>query len=935
VYTLVLHSSLDTLNNNNNNNSESENLEVAGTPANTISTETLVAGNFRKCKSSRNRNGLQIPMPIPECIKVFSRPLYSIDGQRRHDCFCRHCSDTIFVPQSGMITVADSNVNNTENDTKHQNVKFADQISSYEYDMPFETDMTRMATDSNDAELGNFFSRPIKIAEQEWGTGTSLGFDFNPWEEYFTNPRVINRITNYNLLRCSLKVKIVINGNGFQYGRAIAHYLPHDLIDDLTTTRFLVQEDIVQASQMPKIFLDPTTSSGGELHLPFFFYKNNMNIPSSDWLYMGRMYIRSINDLKHANGATDQVTVSVFAWAEDVTLSVLTSDESSALVAQSGMESDEVDEANSKGFISGPATAVAKAASALKSIPVMKPYATATEMGATTVAKVAKALGYCRPPETKNPTAYKPRPVSDLAVCTIPDGLAKLTVDDKQELTIDPRISGVNGADPMNIKEIAMRESYLTTFNWNIGTAPESILFNMRLDPVTWAEEGTPTAFHFPACAVAAMPFKFWTGKMRIRFQIVCSAFHKGRLKFVYDPNVLSSNEYNTNYLQIVDIADKTDFTLEIGNGQENTLLDHATPGVTSVTNMYSTTAYTANAPGNGVLGVYVVNELTTPNSTANNDIQVNVYVSMGDDFEVFVPDDHFQNFTFKPQSGFEAQSGVLVPESQNTNEPSAPYHTMTEKLGPEGDVDDSMNRVFSGEAITSFRTLLKRYNLHSIVASNDGGAQTDMLIYGSVPPYPYLRGAVAGAVNTTVLAAGYNYVNTVLLHWVTYCHSGWRGSIRWKWIPRINPNDEKFSMAVTRGVYEDPNYDGPNIVTGTSFANHSAAAHSVVPNPSGLADGTSSAFTGINGQAYTCGTVNPNLEFEAPYYNFLRYSPGKEENLTSGSNTLVPLKYKVTGTISNSTTIEAHCAAGEDFQVYFFTGMPVMYYDSSVPAPP
>lgn len=913
--------------------------EKSDTPINVAHDDSANDENFRNCGNTGGYCG-GVQMQVPEIIHVFERPLYSIGCEYCHNSFMCHCTSEPFVAQSGVMTVSDSNVSTKSNDSKHQNVKFADQMDPFSYDMPFVSDPIRAETDSNDADLGNFFSRPIKIAEQEWGTGTTLGFDFNPWTEYFTNPRVINRINNFNLLRCSLKVKIVINGNGFLYGRAIAHYLPHASLDELSTTRFLIPEDIVQASQMPHVYLDPTTSSGGELTLPFFYYKNNMSIIMGNWAEMGQMYIRSINSLKHANGASDQVTVSVFAWAEDVKLSVLTSFPAPGLTPQSGVEGeDEIDKANKEGIVSGPATAVSKAAAALKSIPYLAPYATATEIGARTVAKVAKSLGYCRPPVTKDPEPYKPSATSNLALCTVPDTVQKMTIDDKQELSIDTRISGLNGTDPMNIKQIAMRESYLTTFDWAIGTSPETLLWNMRLDPVTWAEQGTPTSYHFPACAIAALPFKYWTGKLRIRFQVVCSAFHKGRLKFVYDPNSLFSNEYNTNYLQIVDIADKTDFTIEIGNGQPWTLLQHADPGVDSVTNQYSTTPYISTRPDNGVLGVYVVNELTTPNSTANNDIQVNVFVSAGDDFEVFVPDDKFQNFVFKPQSGLETdfvpQSGALVPESFNTEEASAPYHTQVEKLGPEGDADDILNKVFAGEAITSFRTLLKRYNLHSVVFDINGNANNSNYWYsGRTPSFPYLRGNVPGAIHQTAALAPYNYCNTVLLHWIVNCHAGWRGSIRWKWTPRLQNDTDYLTMYATRADYADEGWTAPSIFIAQSFSDSNVAAASVVTGRGvdNKFTNTSAATPGTKGSVYCNGVVNPNLEFEHPYYSYLRYSPGKEDNWT-GSTVAEPIDYKICARATQQTSVEAHCAAGEDFQVYFFTGMPPLYYEASAPA--
>jgi hypothetical protein len=149
----------------------------------------------------------------------------------------------------------------------------------------------------------------------------------------------------------------------------------------------------------------------------------------------------------------------------------------------------------------------------------------------------------------------------------------------------------------------------------------------------------------------------------------------------VYDPQFLATNEYNTNYLEVIDIADKTDFTISIANGQARTYLNHHSPGSDSVTQMYSTTPYASVEEGNGVIGVYVVNELTTPNSGVNNDIQINVYVSMGDDFEVAQPDDYFQRFVFKPQSGLESEG--IVPESENTVELDKPAHDEVNYLGP------------------------------------------------------------------------------------------------------------------------------------------------------------------------------------------------------------------------------------------------------------
>lgn len=895
-------------------------------------------------------------------------------GKHCQCCFEAHSG---FEPQSG--TTDDNNIMRMSGKSSYENVSFGDQIDPYLYDVDNTMDPTRSLQDSNDARLENFFTRPIKIAEEEWATSTVLGFDIDPWSLYWENPRVANRIANFHLLKCNLKVKVVINGNGFQYGRALVSYLPFNVFDTLSSNASLIREDLVQASQQPHIFLDPTTSQGGEMKLPMFNYYNYISIPDNQWDQLGRLYFRGLNELKHANGASDLVTVSVFAWAEDVDMSVLTSRETTTLSPQTGFEpqsGNEVDEANSKGVISGPATAIAKVAASLSNVPYIAPFASATNIAANATANIAKMFGYCRPIVTKNPEPYKPHIASALAVTNVADGPTKMTVDDKQELSIDPRIAGLGGVDPLNIKEIAKRESYLTTFSWAIGTAPETLLWNARIDPVIWAENaGPPVSFHFPACAMAALPFKYWTGSMRFRFQIVCSAFHKGRIKIVYDPNWLASNEYNTNYIKVVDIADETDFTVEIANGQETTLLTHHLPGAESVTQLYSTTPYASKEQGNGVVGVYVVNELTTPNSTVNNDIEVNVYVSMGDDFEVFVPDDHFQYFTFgsgvaseenlnakrdmylaatrlrnlpelppalpkraslkeratytlvekfAPQSGEE----TVVPESQNTSEPSAPQHEVADKLGiSKSDLSD-INQVFTGEAISSFRTVLKRYNCWNQLPFGDAEAAA---VQGRFSSFPFLRGNVSGAIDSTIAAVPYNYCNTVLLHWVTYAFSGWRGSIRYKILPKGTMKaDFPQTYYIQRHPLGELEYAFSIQSVDTAFNTKQAGQNVMVRY--GGSPGTNNVFSGVKGQVYNNGKVNPCIEFEVPYYSPFRFSPGKEENLTSISVWNEGWDYRFTADGNLNTLWDIHVAAGEDFQCYFYTGLPRMYYEPNIP---
>jgi hypothetical protein len=164
----------------------------------------------------------------------------------------------------------------------------------------------------------------------------------------------------------------------------------------------------------------------------------------------------------------------------------------------------------------------------------------------------------------------RPTNASSLAVSNTPVTLQKLSVDDKQELSIDPRIVGLSGDDPLAIGTIAKREAWFTKFDWAIGTQPNSLLWNAHVTPITFATTGTvPTGFLFPPLAVAACPFEYWTGTIRYRFQVVCSTFHKGRLRISYDPQPGNTIEYNTAYTRIIDITNTQDFTIDIGIGRD------------------------------------------------------------------------------------------------------------------------------------------------------------------------------------------------------------------------------------------------------------------------------------------------------------------------------------------------------------------------------
>jgi len=830
------------------------------------------------------------------------------------------------------------------------NVEFGDNESEFGFDLSGEMDMTRGVNDTNDVDLSSFLSRPVRIYSTSeitptpgWQYGGSIDAVIDPWTLFVNNKRVINRVNNFNLVRGNLHVKVTVNGNSFSYGRAICYYLPYATMDDFSTTAVgsLTTLDIVQGSQMPHVYIDPTTSTAGEMVLPFFYHYNNADLPAGDYGDLGRLVITTMNVLRHANDAATSraIDINIFAWMENAVVSVPTSNNAIGLVSQSG---EEVDKANAKGVVSGPASALSKVAMTLSSIPMIRPYAMATSMVAGTLSEVARLFGYSRPPITKAPEPYNPRIVSSLANGTVPDALQKLTLDDKQELTIDPRIAGMDATDPLAIKNIACRESFWFTTNWPVATATGEMLCEIAVNPVTWREVGgsPSTGYQFTAVGFAALPFQFWSGSMKYRFQVVCSKFHRGRIAVVYDPNYVQKSggkfeEYNVNYMQIVDISEVRDFEIQVQNGQAFSLLESAAPGSSEDSiDTFKTNANPAftnkQSFGNGILGLYVLNELVSPDYTVTNDIEINVFVSAGDDFEVYVPNDIFSSFVFKSQSGEEPTITASSPSLQQGE-------SMINGL--ESDEPPEVTSIYVGEKVKSFRTLLKRYALWRSFAVY---GSTNRIFHVDLCPYPYMRGNALGAatVNERSTESGlpfYTFSNTLLLHWVTKAFSGWRGSLRYK---ILNGSDfvtlrHRVALRDLAGDYSqtvrDPANAGYPLNTNAKISSESLPGF--VP-PSSLTTGT--FVRGEYGSAYAASSVNSAMEFEIPFFSQYRFEPGKRGNYAEDIGLYqfpIEISSEARNTAGNDVTgMHYMVATGEDFQTYFFTGLPRVYYEGTPP---
>jgi hypothetical protein len=819
------------------------------------------------------------------------------------------------------------NVSKADDTAKAEITTFADESAGWNTTVPTAPDATFNLANNSDSDLGSFLCRPINVATYQWAINTPLYETLNPWTAYLTNPFIRDKIANFELLRMNLHMKVLISGTPFHYGRALVSYNPLSGFDQVTIERGLggaLDADLVGASQKPHIFLNPTLNAGGVLQIPYFYKENYIPLTEPDITDgLGEVVFRSFGNLRHTD-VGNPVTINVYLWATDVTLTMPTSKSLPPLPSQSGVmnSGDEY----GQGIISKPASAVAKAAGALKSIPLIRPYARATEIVASGVGDVARLFGYSRPAVITDPVIMKPVPLGNVANVDAADPVNKLTLDSKNEVTIDPRVTGLEGKDEMGVLDYVKRESYLTTFNWTSDAAPGDMLFNCRVAPdlyrsVVYTTPTTRRELHMtPACHMAQL-FRYWQGSIKFRFQIVKSAYHKGRMLVRYDPRSLGATlDYNTNYSRVIDIAEAEDFEITIGWGQHQPWLECEELGI--FPNFSSTVRlneFLVRA-ANGVIELDVINELVSP--SASSDISINVYVSMCDDAKFAQPDGQkIKNLTYfrhpnEPSPDpppLDSQSGIV--EQDGIDEPLAA--TQLETIASESAPADQTMNVFFGENVTSIRELAKRYVLTRYwnVVFPEGAGINIAQLRNKV--FPYQQGYDPKGIDGEQFGL-YTHSAMNPISYFHPCYAGYRGSMRHKYL-----------------YHSTGNMDLP-VVQREDYSPDTAGIWSIIPL---AATGNNSAnltrrFTNTSwqGAAGTGTMINNGIEVEFPFYNkgrigYSRLIKAQDLDCPSTSSWFaIGLDNAPKATTFEKIAFQQWTAAGEDFSLYFFTGVPIMY---------
>nr|UNY42031.1 MAG: polyprotein [Picornavirales sp.] len=801
------------------------------------------------------------------------------------------------------------------------------------------------------ASLANWFSRPLLIDSYTWQIADTLGVNhlIYPWTLFFTNSVNASKLNNYSFLRCKLRLKVTVNGTPFLYGAYMLSYRPMaaSLTSNITFGPTIEQgsanQSLVQLSQLPHMWIYPHENKGGEMELPFLYHKNWLSLTgaTNEFDTMGFLRYTLVTPLQSANGASSSgITINTFCWAEDVELSGPTT--TLSFQSMRGKQKKKKDEYQMEGQVSGPASAVASLASWFTKAPIIGPFATATEMGARAIASGAAALGYTNVPVISDVKGLRPMVTSGFSNSEIGFQLEKLTMDPKNELTIDNTAIGGPSHDELNISDIVTRESYLGQFVW-AQTATESTgLFSSVIAPdnycvvdsTTYSSASNSYAFYSVPMTYVSQLFEYWRGDIILRFKVICSKYHKGRLRIAWEPaghgstTLANTDGTNAVYSEVFDIGVDTDIEVRIPYMQptEWSFLRY----MQGQFNTFGSIGAYNSMPSrdNGFLVVRVLNELSAPSTSATATILV--FARGADNLEFAGPATTFEN-----DYGDQVKYSLFQPQSENRVEKKSAVFGKISKPKPERFLTNH------GEGIVTLRQYLRRTSyVGSDTSFFDNTAATLFAKVQSRIPCSYGYDPTGyGAANsliTGITVKPFNWDNLHPLPYVMSMFLGFRGSTNWFFAVVDSADAATSDFKV--GRYVNRVADSPP--TGVTVY---TVPIGTVPNAVAAMLKLHS-ITGQAGMSMTDTRTQPILAIQAPNYSRFLFQGTNKSNASSppygDDQNMDMLKITWSGQAMDKpagtyqTRLDSYCSIGTDFNVIFFMCTPVLYGYGITPIP-
>jgi hypothetical protein len=589
---------------------------------------------------------------------------------------------------------------------------------------------------SQETSIEDFMSKPFFAADVSWTTSLAAntiitGSQINVNDLITSlNSYFKNKVQGFALYRGTIVCHVKINAMPFQQGRLLLHFLPNYVQRVAADSSFgpMHNASLTTKSMQPGIELD-CRDTECVLEIPYVAPTNWCKAvqptegATSEYYDWGTFFLSVLSPLMATGDAgVVEVDTSIYFYFKNFELVGPTVPQAGGGAKLKKFKNASVNRESATvsehGAVTTALSLASQAASALSSIPMISAVTEPLSWALRVASGVASVFGWSKPPNNSS-TGYISRAFNKYAATSDGDdpSFTLGLLHDNAVLMTD--INSVRPEDEMSSRFLYGVEAYIgtTTSPWTLTTTSGTSLFTLPISPSNMNVSGSLTYGTTPAhTATYSMGppfwylsnfFTYWRGSIKLKFKVIKTDFHSGRLQLTYTPIGYGTVQHPT--LATANIALREIIDIRTGNEFEFTLP------------WYCATNYLPIAQAAGQIDLLVLNELKGPASVSST-VNILVYASAGDDFELAGPGSNFTSGTgntiaypFSPQSGEE----LIV----------------SEKVGGQGTSKNSMVHCLHsmGELFASVKQLLNRQHVIRMTTQPTGSGYTIWPWFSSV----------------------------------------------------------------------------------------------------------------------------------------------------------------------------------------------------------
>jgi hypothetical protein len=671
--------------------------------------------------------------------------------------------------------------------------------------------------ETRDHAITDFLNRPRNVDTiQVLATQTpfTLLASYNVPDVVLSSEMVTCKCADFRYFKATVKFRFTPNANKFSLGQLLIMAEPMPSMTGINANL----GSLTSISGYRCCYLDFGTASTVTLEVPFIYINQAYDLLNDGSRPWAAVNVYVLNQLNSTTGSAD-ANVAVWVWCENVELSVPTPQhitpfppvayaatrsngaitESSLTKAGNGdrpynkfyacSEADAVAKTNSVSGVFKKATSAAKAATSIGGSigKTIGPALDWMEEAANTLA----LGGFSKPPNNSTTGPFIQIPGRHWTNFDGSDQSNTLGGSHFNSLSVDPNIFGTP-VDEMEIKNIVSQFNFIEQFVWPATAPPGTVLRSWPVAPGFCGSRDTTSVWHTQLSYVASM-FNYWHGTIAYKLTFVCNQFYSGRVALVYLPGYssvggsLAFEDIEAASKQVIEVRNTTNSVYNVPWNMAVPWLDVDVASRTSTGTNFTYNELCNLNNSTGMVALVVINALVHPDNVPSS-IPVNLFIAGGEDIAFAVPNSSVY-VRYYPSLDLEYEArrralaqkrklaGRITPQKDRLYGMSGaapPAQNMPKNTSPSGakllkTTANDMKGIASystGEIITSLRPLTRMFSpVWDDTFLANQSIQIDPAYFAWSVDDPFLSRLEA----------------------ISSLFAFWRGSIRFKLVPRLS----------------------------------------------------------------------------------------------------------------------------------------------------